>query len=130
MFIKNNESAVRKMVADSKLENYTPFENLLEAKKYKEAYLIMEGDYGGQIYLTIPVEKIQCSEKNLFDLLNYLDDLSWKYSEGAKLFYEKIKEKTIVAGGMGGGVITSDLWVHSDLEVYKDEIYKILNNKQ
>jgi hypothetical protein len=42
------------MVADSRAEPYRAFRSLSEAQAVPDGLVVMEGDYGGQIYLTWP----------------------------------------------------------------------------
>lgn len=47
-------------------------------------WVVMEGDWGGQIYLSIPVHLLPASTtfQQLVDVLKYIDDLSWDCNEG------------------------------------------------
>lgn len=56
--IPEHQSAVRNMVSESHGLDYKPLKDLEEAKEYDDAYIIMEGDWGGQIYLVAPVRLV------------------------------------------------------------------------
>ena len=127
--IKHDESPVRKIVQDSKREKYNKFLSLKAALHYKDAYLVMEGDCGGQIYLTVPVKFVKCNEKTLRSLLNEIDSLAWKDPECAGFYFERRPIGEILIGGMGGGKIQDDLWVHKELEYLKEKIRLILKGK-
>jgi hypothetical protein len=105
------------MLARAKGAEYKPLRSLEEARGVDDAYLVMEGDWGGQIYLVCPVSLVNCDEKALDQLLSELDEIAWDCNEGegAGMYYERRKPGEGVAGGMGGGVATGDLWIHPGL---------------
>jgi len=123
---KEHESSVRKIIDR---DNYNSFKNLNEAKKYGDSFLIMEGDWGGQIYLVYPVKLIKCEEKRLLKLLQDLDKLAWDEKVGKGIYFERFKEGEIVPGGMGGGIAPSNLWVHDNFKPLIDKIKKVLNGE-
>lgn len=57
--IPEHQSVVRTICS----KQFIPLKNWEEALE-KDGHLIMEGDYGGIIYLTCPVKLIKCSEQN------------------------------------------------------------------
>ena len=125
-YIKKHESPLRRMIADSHNKEYEALHSLDEARKTKNAYLIMEGDDGGQIYLVVPVGIIKCDEAVLKTLLYDLDAMAWDDSSMAGLYYEIHEADTVVAGGMGGGRAEKNLWVHKDFDGIKDKIKKVI----
>jgi len=86
------------------------------AKKQKKGidYFVLEGDWGGQIYLTVPVSQVKVSEGRVLELLKLIDKVSWDCNEGdgASLQIITTRPNMPVSGGMGGGMHTSDLWMH------------------
>lgn len=112
--LPDHHSPVRRVIAEDQGAEYKAFRNLEEARAANGAYLIMEGDWGGQIYLVCPVRLVQVSEETLGQLLAELDQIAWpgNAGEGADIYYEQQQPGTGVAGGMGGGVATDSLWVH------------------
>ena len=61
-------SAVRYVLSQAeKDDSYHPLANFAEAKNTDAAVVIMEGDWGGQIYLTCPMKLVKCDEKTLND---------------------------------------------------------------
>jgi hypothetical protein len=105
-------SPVRYIMADVTGIEYRRCSTLDEAKQVADAALVMEGDYGGQIYLTCPIRYIRCGERELVQLFEDIDALGWHDLHGAGMFYEILAIGSGVAGGMGGGVVTDGLWLH------------------
>ncbi len=105
------------VMAVKKGEEYKPQRNLEEAKATPESYIIMEGDWGGQIYITCPVNLLSCSENELSNLLNEVDSIAWKNNdgEGAGIYYECLSNDSAIPGGMGGGKATEGIWIHPGL---------------
>ena len=114
--IPDHESAVRRMVADAHGGGYKAIESLDEARATPGAAIVMEGDYGGSIYLTCPARLVRCDERALRQLLHDLDEHDWNDPEGVGLYYEVAPVGSGVAGGTGGGVVTDRVWLHPDLE--------------
>jgi hypothetical protein len=125
--IQGHESPLRKMISNTHGSQYEALPNLDQAKKTNNAYLIMEGDDGGQIYLVSPVEIIKCDEKTLELLLKDLDAKKWKDLSMAGLYYEVHEPNTTISGGMGGGRAEIDLWVHKDFEELKSKIQNVIS---
>ena len=104
------------------------------AKDIPSTYVIMEGDWGGQIYLTCPMKLVKCSEESLKILLDDLDVLAWECNdgEGKGLFYEIHHPGDGIGGGMGGGQVKEGLWIHNefmDLNLFSD-IEQVLIGKK
>ncbi|WP_289355064.1 hypothetical protein [Paenibacillus sp. S-12] len=80
-------------------------EDFKKAKAIPDTYVIMEGDWGGQIYLSYPMKYINCSEEILHNLLDDLDSIAWDCNEGEGkgLYYEIRRPGDGIGGGMGGG---------------------------
>jgi len=64
------------MIADAHGTPYYALGSLEEARTISDAVVILEGDYGGQIYATCPASQVKCSEPALHHLLRDLDALS------------------------------------------------------
>jgi len=110
--LQPHESAVRSMVYSAHGIPYQPLHTLEEAKTYPDGIVVMEGDDGGQIYLVCPAFLVTCSQESLEQLLRDLDAMKWNDLSMARVFYERQPVGTGIAGGMGGGRVTGDLWVH------------------
>ena len=84
------------------------------AKLGGRAYLVLEGDWGGQIYLTIPWELVGPNAK-VSELLRKMDEASWGCNNGDGASFSICPfDSDGVFGGMGGGQMTDSLWLHSD----------------
>jgi hypothetical protein len=112
----------------------TPFEpiaTLEEARQLENAYVILQGDWGGQIYVTVPVSRVGCSHEQLAVLLRKLDQHEWECNEGdgAEMFFERLSPGAGVSGGMGGGAATDNVWIHPSLEEagLRREIERVLS---
>lgn len=116
IMVKDYENFMRKRYNESRNLPYLAFKNLKDAKKADKAYVIFEGDYGGIIYLTCPVNEVKCSDDELQDLLKYIEENYWNDLSTAGIYYEILEEnQETIAGGMGGGKIDKGLWVNSEM---------------
>jgi len=103
------------------------------AKETPNAYVIMEGDWGGQIYLVCPIKMIKCDEEQLKKLLLDLDSIAWPGNDGGYgIYYEKHNPGDIIAGGMGGGIATETLWVHDEFKEkkLKEQIFEVISGER
>ncbi|MFH1430356.1 MAG: hypothetical protein ABIG71_02410 [Candidatus Uhrbacteria bacterium] len=104
-----------------------------EERAEQHVYLVLDGDWGGQIFLTCPVELIPGltydtvdgnpfvtggSTDQIWKLLEELDRFAWPSNEGdgAAMHLEMADEGEGVSGGMGGGETTDGLWLHREFE--------------
>jgi hypothetical protein len=82
-----------------------------------ESMCIGRGDYGGQLYFTIPVSLISCTPSQLSQLVFEIDFIHWRDPVGVDLLFGRPEtEPGLADGGMGGGLITNRLWVHEVME--------------
>ena len=114
--LPDHERPVGRLVADAHGESYDAFRSLDDAKNADEAVVVMQGDYGGSIYLTCQVRLVLCDESTLRQLLFELDTLYWNDPDGAGLYFERVPVGVGIAGGTGGGVVTERVWIHPDIE--------------
>jgi hypothetical protein len=129
--IPDNCSPVRYIVSQAHGETYKPLSNLNEAKKTENAVVILEGDWGGQIYLTCSLKLVHCDEQSLIELLDYLDQIAWDCNEGEGkgIYYEVKNPGEGISGGMGGGIVLNELWVHREFESIKSKIQNVIDGK-
>jgi hypothetical protein len=130
--IPEHESPVRRMMADAHGTPFHPLRTLDEARRYDDGVAILEGDWGGQIYAVIPVRMIRCSTGTLQRLLLDLDTEAWacNESEGASVYYERKPTGSGVAGGMGGGASTGQLWVHPEFDEIAEQVRRVIIGEQ
>ena len=114
--LPEHESGVRRLVSDAHGITYRPLRSLGEAKSFPDGVVILEGDDGGQIYFACSASLVKCSEEALNDLLRDLDDIAWPGNDpdSARVFYERRPVGSPIFGGMGGGYVTEDIWVHQE----------------
>lgn len=124
---EKHEDPMRKMVHLRNNQAYSVLESFEIAKKTQSGYMIMQGDDGGQLYLTIPAHQVKCKEKVLLNLLKELDALAWNDLTMATIIYEVYSLGSVISGGMGGGYAGEELWVHKNFEGIKDKIASVLS---
>jgi hypothetical protein len=82
-----------------------------------DAWLVMTGDCGGQVYLTVPW-KLVGPEPELDRLLIRLDVAAWGAGNDNDMFAHYLlmpdNSDHVVDGGMGGGELTKSLWLHEE----------------
>jgi len=110
--LPDHESGVRSMVAETSGVVHRALHSLEEAKAVSDGVIVFEGDYGGQIYLVCVASMVKCSAEVLQQLLEDIDSFAWGDLGGARIFYERHPIGSGIIGGMGGGIVTEDLWVH------------------
>ena len=94
---------------------YPRVDSLAEAQALSGYVLVMEGDYGGQIYATCPVDLVRCGAGDLEKLLVYLDRLQWGEPLGRSIYFEFAPAGSHLDGGMGGGTVVPGVWCHEEL---------------
>ncbi len=73
-----------------------------------------------------------CDEAALARLLRELDGAAWPGSDGsgAEIGYERLREGERVPGGMGGGEVTGDVWIHEELRAREAVIREVLAGRR
>jgi len=127
--IPSDVSPLRFMIAEAEGVPHVRFDTLESAKANPDAVVIMEGDYGGQIYLTCPVRLVRCTQAVLEQLLNDIDDYRWCDPSGAGLYFELGRTGTRVAGGMGGGAIIDGVWLHELLKHLRPQVEAVIDGR-
>jgi hypothetical protein len=111
-----HESPVRAIVSESLGLAHTALHDLNEAQSSLDGAVVLEGDYGGQIYLTCPARLVGTDEAGLLQLLSELDELEWRGAHAASIYYEVLPVASGVPGGMEGGELVDGVWLHPRLE--------------
>lgn len=114
--VPDHESIVRRHCSESRGQSYVAFRSLGEAKECPDGVMILQGDWGGQIYVVCPVRMVTCSQAALDDLLQELDKIAWNCNdgEGASVYFERAALGYGIAGGMGGGYAIDGIWIHQE----------------
>lgn len=120
------------MMAEASGDTYTALTTFAAAREHPGSVVIFEGDYGGTIYLTIPVARVICGEAALTQLLSDIDAMCWSDPLGARAIYEVVPIGEGVAGGMGGGRVIDGLWLHPDVEELgvREDIQQVLDGRR
>jgi hypothetical protein len=120
------------MMTKASEDPYSAFATLVAAREHPGSVIIFEGDYGGTIYLTIPVGDVACGEAALKQLLSDIDAMCWSDTCGARVVYEVVAVGVGVAGGMGGGQVVDGLWLHPRVEALgmREDIQQVLNGRR
>jgi hypothetical protein len=128
-----HESALRKLMALAEGRSYVGFASLAETKADPNGVVILEGDDGGQIYVVARAEQVSCSPAALDQLLHDLDLINWEGNEedSARIVFERKTVGAGIAGGMGGAIVTREIWVHPTLILLEldDEIRAVLHGE-
>jgi hypothetical protein len=98
------------------VDSLATLRTLDEARTMEHTAVVMQGDAGGQIYLTVPVKYVMCDEDALRGLLDALDALEWNEPARARLNFELAPIGSGVMGGMGGGLVIDGVWMHKRLD--------------
>jgi hypothetical protein len=117
--IPDHESPVRHMLSAAHGTSFEALRSLDEARQAPDGVVVLEGDWGGQIYLVCPASLVGCSDAALKALLDDLDVIAWPPDgepEGRGIYYERHAIGEGIPGGMGGGVVTEGLWIHEEFE--------------
>jgi len=100
-------------------------------------WLVLEGDWGGQIYLTVPWSQVG-PKARIEQLLEELDKKAWDCNRGEGASFRlyspeaalaqfvsegneldeltEIEFRSGVPGGMGGGELHDHLWTHGEFD--------------
>jgi hypothetical protein len=135
IIIPEHHSPVRHILNETKgVPNDIFIDSFENARDFPSAYVIMEGDWGGQIYFSCPMQLVKCSEESLHNLLDDLDVIAWECNEGdgKGLYYEIHSPGDGIGGGMGGGEVKEELWIHNEFMELKlfDEIEQVILGKK
>jgi hypothetical protein len=110
------ESTARRMFTLANGGTYEAFASLDDARREPDGAVVLEGDYGGQIYVTAPARLVACDEATLERLLRDLDAIAWQHNspDAAAVYFERHPVGAGVAGGMGGAAVMEGIWIHEE----------------
>jgi hypothetical protein len=129
---KETDSPLRSLIANAHGVEYCTFASLSEAQRDPDGVVILQGDDGGQIYVVARASAVACSEEALCRLLRDIDEREWPGNDwnSSRVCFERHSVGAVVAGGMGGGLVTLEPWVHPRLESLKPAIVGVLFGKK
>ena len=82
----------------------------------KRNWYVLSGDWGGQIYMTIPINFVSVYIAKA--ILHIIDAVEWGTNEGrgAELLIRDASEDMSILGGLGGGQLEPRcIWIHPQL---------------
>ena len=91
--------------------------------------MVLEGDYGGQVYLTVCHSHLGPNAQ-LETLLERLDRIAWPSNEGqgARCYREVAALDERIPGGMGGGPVYGDaVWLHPEFAAEVEMVRQLLD---
>lgn len=83
-------------------------------RSHHDGFVIMSGDWGGQIYAVIPVSMIKCSEERLWHLLTIFDDTAGLNPDGKELMFGRMESGHYFYEEKQEGWMGQDIWLHED----------------
>jgi hypothetical protein len=129
------ESVMHKATGSKK--PYKPLKTLEEARAAEHGAVVIEGDWGGTVYLSCPVKYVHATQEEIEALAEWLERQFWGCNflsdgeGGHGVYYKDAPPGTGIWGGMGGGRHLDGLWAHPDIaEVLGAEIITRLKLKK
>ena len=112
-----SESPLRQLVDGSGGTAYISLKSLQQARQDPYGIAVFEGDDGGEIYIVCPASLIQCSEDELWNLLQDIDEIEWPNNDPdmRRIYFESRPRGLPIPGGMGGAMVLADAWIHPRL---------------
>ena len=95
--------------------SFLAIRSLDEAKSFQDGAVVLEGEYGGIIYLSCPARLVVGDEVDLRRLLADIDSCFADEIQGARVVFRRLAIGSVVAGGGGGGLVIDGLWLHKDV---------------
>jgi hypothetical protein len=100
--LPDQESGVRRMKADAEEASCVSFKSLADAKSHREGVVVCSDS------------KVRRSEETLRQLLLELDAKTWNSPDMAHIFQKRQAVGEGVAGGTGGAVAGTEIWIHQE----------------
>lgn len=109
-----SEHDVRSFLAEVHGDEYVAYRSLKEARADPDSAVVLSGDYGATIFLTVPVRLLRCGLATLRILVSDLDAVTWMSGRLtiATVAIERHPVGTGVIGGGRGGVVVDGVWLH------------------
>lgn len=108
------EHDLRSFLAEVHGDEYVAYGSLEEARADPDSAVVLSGDYGATIFLTVPVRLLRCGLAALRTLVSDLDAVTWMSGDLriATVCLERHPAGTGVIGGDQGGAVVDGVWVH------------------
>jgi hypothetical protein len=105
---------VRQFLAEKYNTEFVAYHSVEEASQDPQAAVVLSGDYGGTIFLTVPVARLRCDLGTLQTLVSDLDAVTYMSGDLtiATVALERHTVGTGVLGGDGGGAVVDGVWTH------------------
>ena len=115
---QSHESIGRKLSAEIRGIPYKSYSSLSDAWLGEDAVVILEGDYGAQIYVVFPVSLVECGEATLNELLHRLDAIAWPENpdNSAQIVYEEAPIGSVIPDAVGGARVLANGWVGNEFQ--------------
>ena len=132
--IKDYERPLGRLLSEIPGHTFLPLKSLEEAKSFEDSVVILQGDDGGQIYVVCQASQVACSEHVLEQLLQDLDEIAWPGNDPdmRRIYYERRPLQAGVPGGMGGGIVSEEPWIHTEFAEHGlvSVIHEVLQTKR
>lgn len=89
--------------------------DLDEAREDSLGVVVLEGDWGGQVFATCPARLVVADTEVLERLVLDLDSVLWGQADGAAVRFERHPVGERIAAGMGGAEVVDGVWVHPEV---------------
>jgi len=103
--LPEQKGGARKLIADAQGKQYRSLASLQDAREREGAIVILEGNFGGQIYVVAQAHFVTCTDEALRLVVSDLDSSEWAEPEGAAVYFELLSPGSDIAGGMGGASV-------------------------
>ena len=105
-------SGLRWLMAESRGSQIHGYRSWEDARSDPDSAVVISGDDGGTVYLTVPLRLVRCSEETIAMLATELDAAVWQDPSMLEVAVEHVPVGSGVAGGMGGGIVVDDVWLN------------------
>lgn len=101
-------------VAAERGNTFRGYKSLSEAQNDPDASVVLAGDYGGTIFLTVPLRLVACDTETLRTLVSDLDAVTWMSGDLgiATVSFEPRPVGARVPGGQGGAPVVDGVWTN------------------
>lgn len=102
---------IREFMAEVRGTPYIAYHSLEQARADPDATVVLSGDHGVIVYLTVPVRLLGCDVATLRTLVSDLDVVTWM-SGDLTIATVALERHPVGAVIDGGGTVVEGVWVH------------------